>query len=237
MKAISLFSGMGGDSLGMKKAGFEVIAHSEINPVFQQTHKVNFPDCQLIGTGDLSKTTDDELASFAGDPLGPVDLIFAGFPCQGFSNAGQKKVNDPRNTLFKEFLRATKIIQPNYIIGENVKGLLSRKNFEGRNYIDLIKESFEEEGYKIFYETLLASDYGLPQKRERLFIVGIKESILTELSSMQSLWDHIPVPFGDDTYPLCIPTGPCAIGRPQKGLVYTLFFLLMRWWLNIKKNH
>jgi len=208
MKAISLFSGMGGDSLGMKKAGFEVIAHSEINPVFQQTHKVNFPDCQLIGTGDLSKTTDDEFASFAGAPLGPVDLIFAGFPCQGFSNAGQKKVNDPRNTLFKEFLRATRIIQPNYIIGENVKGLLSRKNFEGRNYIDLIKESFEEEGYKIFYETLLASDYGLPQKRERLFIVGIKESILTELSSMQSLWDHIPVPTGDNI-------------RQEKGSLYS----------------
>ena len=116
---------MGGDSLGMKNAGFEVIAHSEINPVFQQTHKLNFPDCQLIGTGDLSKTTDEELAHFT---KSSVNLIFAGFPCQGFSNAGQKKVNDPRNTpvgvasgagaLFKEFLRATRIIPAE--LGDNL---------------------------------------------------------------------------------------------------------------------
>jgi len=172
MKAISLFSGMGGDSLGMKRAGFEVIAHSEINPTFQKTHKLNFPECELIGTGNISQTTDDEFLKYKGK----VQLIFAGFPCQSFSNAGNKKPNDPRNTLFKEFLRATKIIKPNYIIGENVKGLLSRKTVGGENYIDLIKEAFEGEGYVISYKMLTASKYGLPQKRERLFIVGIKNT-------------------------------------------------------------
>ena len=173
MKAISLFSGMGGDSLGMKRAGFEVIAHSEINPIFQKTHKLNFPKCELIGTGNISQTADDEFLKYEGI----VQLIFAGFPCQSFSNAGNKEPNDPRNTLFKEFLRATKIIKPDYIVGENVKGLLSRKTSEGENYIDLIKEAFEEEGYVISYKMLMASEYGLPQKRERLFIVGIKKSI------------------------------------------------------------
>ena len=88
--AISLFSGMGGGSLGMERAGFEVIAHSEIDQVSQQSHKINFPNCKLIGTGDLSKTTDDELASFA---EAKVDLIFAGFYNQKSASASE----DPKS--------------------------------------------------------------------------------------------------------------------------------------------
>ena len=123
MNAISLFSGMGGDSLGLTNAGFNLVAYSEKEKQMKETHDLNFTDCELIGSdvgSDIKKITDDEFLKYKDK----VDLIFAGFPCQGFSNAGKKKLNDPRNTLFKEFVRATKLINPKFIIGENVKGLL-----------------------------------------------------------------------------------------------------------------
>lgn len=122
--AISLFSGMGGDTLGMLQAGVNVIAYSEHK--YRDIHEKNIKNCRLLGKevkSDITKIENKELQKYKGK----ADLIFAGFPCQGFSHAGKKKINDPRNTLFKEFLRATKIIKPKYIIGENVTGLLTRK--------------------------------------------------------------------------------------------------------------
>lgn len=92
--------------------------------------------------------------------------------CQGFSNAGKKMDDDPRNTLFREFLRVTRLVKPSLIIGENVKGLLSRKTTSGEPYIDVIVSEFQQLGYSIQYKVLRADDYGVPQKRERLIIVG-----------------------------------------------------------------
>ena len=91
--------------------------------MLKETHELNFPNTVLLGQGDITKTSDDEFLQYKGK----VNLIFAGFPCQGFSHAGKKLPDDPRNTLFREFLRSTRLIKPKYIIGENVKGLLSRK--------------------------------------------------------------------------------------------------------------
>ena len=175
MKAISLFSGMGGDSLGIQNAGFELVAYSECEKEMKETHELNFPGTILIGCGDITKTTDGSLLEYKGI----IDLIFAGFPCQGFSHAGKKLPDDPRNTLFREFLRSTIIIQPKYIIGENVKGLLSRKNVEGKPYIDIIKEEFSNVGYNIYYKVYMCSklDIGVPQNRERLIIVGIRRDL------------------------------------------------------------
>lgn len=167
MKAISLFSGMGGDTLGMQNAGVDVVAFSEYNKDTIESHMANFPDSKLIGDGDITKTTDDELKEYS-----DVDIIFAGFPCQGFSNAGKKMPDDPRNTLFREFARATSVIKPKFIIGENVKGLLSRKNYDGEMYIDIIEREFKDLGYDICYGLVKCENHGVPQKRVRLFIVG-----------------------------------------------------------------
>ena len=172
MKAVSLFSGMGGDTLGMKQAGINVIAYSEIDKTFQQTHNKNFKDCKLIGDGNILNTTDEELLKYK-----EADIIFAGFPCQGFSQAGKKLPNDPRNTLFREFVRATRLIEPEIIIGENVKGLLTRKTENDELYIDIIKKEFEDLGYTVSYQVLKCHEYGVPQKRERLFIVGLKSGL------------------------------------------------------------
>jgi len=95
--------------------------------------------------------------------------------CQGFSTAGKKKDDDPRNTMFLEFLRATKLISPNMIIGENVKGLLTKKASNGELYIDIIVAEFNKIGYDVIYKVFKCEEYNVPQKRERLIILGIKQ--------------------------------------------------------------
>jgi len=95
--------------------------------------------------------------------------------CQGFSNAGKKKEDDPRNTMFLEFLRVTKLVSPHMIIGENVKGLLTRKTSKQELYIDIIVSEFEKLGYNVVYQVFKTEQYNVPQKRERLIILGIKK--------------------------------------------------------------
>lgn len=176
MKAISLFSGMGGDSLGMIQAGLKLEAYSEKESVFCETHNLNILSCEFLGA-DITKIDDNVFERYTDD----IDLIFSGFPCQGFSNAGKKDVNDVRNTLFKEFLRATRLIKPKFIIGENVKGLISRKDKDGNNYIDVILEEFINIGYDVKYKVLKTDKYGIPQKRERLIIIGKRKDVISEL--------------------------------------------------------
>ena len=95
--------------------------------------------------------------------------------CQGFSNAGKKKDDDPRNTMFLEFLRVTRIVSPHMIIGENVKGLLTKKASNGELYIDIIVSEFNKIGYNVIFQVFKTEQYGVPQKRERLIILGIKK--------------------------------------------------------------
>jgi DNA (cytosine-5)-methyltransferase 1 len=172
--AISLFSGLGGDSLGMKQAGCKIIAYNELKPAFCKSHDANFPDSELICDGkitDISKLKDSCFEKYNGQ----TDILFAGFPCQGFSTAGKKKDDDPRNTMFLEFLRAAKLTNPWMIIGENVKGLLSRKTSKGELYIDVIVSEFEKLGYEVVHQVFKTEQYNVPQKRERLIILGIKK--------------------------------------------------------------
>ena len=172
--SISLFSGMGGDTLGMTLAGCNVIGYNELNPSFCKTHDLNF-NCELISDGkttDISKLKDECFLKFKNK----ADILFAGFPCQGFSTAGKKDENDPRNTLFLEFLRATRLIEPYMIIGENVKGLISRKTSTGDLYINVIVKEFEKLGYTVIYKVFRTENYNVPQSRERLIILGIKNN-------------------------------------------------------------
>jgi DNA (cytosine-5)-methyltransferase 1 len=166
LRAISLFSGLGGDTLGMHNAGYDVVGYVEKEEYIRTSHEANFPDCHLIGK-DITQIPDSDFEKFK-----DIDMIFAGFPCQGFSAAGKKEENDPRNTLFREFVRAVSIIKPKWFIGENVKGLLSRKTGDDKNYIDVITDEFKMLGYNVTYKVCKAHLYGVPQKRERLIILG-----------------------------------------------------------------
>ena len=172
--AVSLFSGLGGDALGMTQAGCKVIGYNELNLNFCKSHDANLKDCELICDGkitDISKLKDECFTKFKGK----TDIIFAGFPCCSFSSAGQRKLDDPRDTLFLEFLRATKLIEPSLIIGENVKGLLTKKTSKDELFIDIIVSEFEKLGYNVIYQIFKTEKYGVPQSRERLIIVGVKK--------------------------------------------------------------
>lgn len=169
--SISLFSGAGGDTLGMNNAGINVIGYVEWDRNAIDTHKQNFPECKLIGK-DITKIEDEEFKKYEG-----VDIIFGGFPCQSFSHGGKKKATDERGFLYQEFVRATKIIKPKFIIGENVKGLLSRKMEDGVLFIDKIIEDFTDAGYTLKYNLFNISNFGVPQSRKRVLIYGIRNDL------------------------------------------------------------
>ena len=196
MKSISLFSGMGGDTLGMEIAGCNVIAFNDFNRSSIDTHNANFPNCKLISTKDdkgktcidILKIPDTEFEKYKTED---IDFIFAGFPCQGFSNAGKKLPDDPRNTLFREFARVAKLIKPKYIIGENVSGLLSRKTAGGLTYISVIQNEFESIGYTIYYKVFKTTEFGVPQERKRLIIVGIRNDLNTNYNFPQPNYDEV----------------------------------------------
>ena len=175
-KAISLFSGCGGDSLGLENAGFNVVAFSEFKTAAINTHLANFPNSTLLkdskGSSDISKIPDEVFQAY-----NDISVVFAGFPCQGFSSAGKRKLTDSRNQMFRQFVRVVKATQPPHFIGENVSGLLSMKSGpkpEDPSMLEIIRQAFSEIGYTLTYKILEAKDYGVPQSRKRLLIVGWK---------------------------------------------------------------
>ena len=181
LKGMSLFSGMGGDTLGMKEAGIEVIAYNEREKTFCESHNMNFKDCKLIGgkeNSDIINIEDKEFLKYKNK----IDILFAGFPCQSFSTGGKRKIDDPRNTLFREFVRVSKLTNSKIIIGENVKGLLTKKTETGELYIDIIVEEFKKLDYSVKYKVVKCHKYGIPQKRERLIIIGIKNKYLNKFN-------------------------------------------------------
>lgn len=175
--AISLFSGAGGDTLGMERAGLKVVAFSENNAKAVATHRTVWPESKWLGEsvkGDITKIPDSEFEAYTGK----IFMMFAGFPCQGFSNAGKKAASDPRNRMFYEFLRAVRIVQPQWIMGENVAGLLTKKTDDGQSsVIDVIQQCFSEIGYPIVFNVYEMTSVGVPQSRKRIAIVGNRLSI------------------------------------------------------------
>jgi DNA (cytosine-5)-methyltransferase 1 len=196
--AISLFSGMGGDSLGIQNAGFDIIAFNEFDKAAINSHNLNFTNSELIFDPSQKKKDQTNIQSISDEIFSKykdkTDLIFAGHPCQGFSNGGKKLPNDPRNTLFREFIRVCRLIKPKYIIGENVDGLLNRKTSTGENYIDVIIKEFNAIGYNIVYKVCHAVKYNVPQLRKRLVYVGIRNDLNQSYS--------FPVPLNDGKHNL-----------------------------------
>ena len=166
--SLELFAGAGGLALGMHFAGFRHILLNEIDPMASETLRLNRPDWNVL-EGDVHKVDFTPLR-------GLVDFVSGGFPCQAFSYAGKKGgLNDTRGTLFFELARAVKEIQPKVFMGENVKGLLSHD--DGRT-LDVIRTAIAELGYTLVEPRVLkAVMYQVPQKRERLILVAIRNDI------------------------------------------------------------
>lgn len=170
--AVDLFCGAGGLSLGLCRAGVNIAVAVDIDKHACQTYKLNHPGVKVI-QGDLTtdETKNEIFESLHGTE---VDLVCGGPPCQGFSNAGLRMIDDPRNLLFKEFVTIVENKQPKVFIMENVEGLLSMNN--GRTYESII-ECFSNVGYKVRGHKLNAAEYGVPQKRKRVIIIGVRDDV------------------------------------------------------------
>lgn len=163
-KIISLFSGAGGMDLGMIQAGFEVIFANDFDKDAVATYEKNIG--KHIVLGDITKIKSNDIPCKSGE----VDLVIGGFPCQGFSIANKNRsMDDERNFLYLEMLRIIKDKQPKFFVAENVKGLL---NIQKGEVIKMIVNDFAKLGYKVDYKLLNAADYGVPQQRERVIIIG-----------------------------------------------------------------
>lgn len=167
---IDLFSGAGGFSLGFESAGFDIAAAVEIDPIHCATHEFNFPHCTTICRNVLDIRGEDIRHM---SHLGTKDIavVFGGAPCQSFSLIGKRSPDDPRSSLVHHFVRLVLELQPTYFAFENVKGLTVGSH---RQVLEQMIEAFERGGYRVLlpYRILNAADYGVPQNRHRLFLVG-----------------------------------------------------------------
>lgn len=172
-RSIELFAGAGGLALGLENAGFEVALLNELDQHAGATLKKNRPYWN-VAVGDIARIDFSRYRN-------KIDLLSGGFPCQAFSYAGNKLgFGDIRGTLFFELMRAVDEIQPRVFLGENVRGLLNHDN--GRT-IETIKHKIEEIGYTLIPpQVLKAIYYKVPQKRERLFLVGIRNDLIKDIT-------------------------------------------------------
>ncbi len=174
MNVLDLFCGCGGFSKGFEEAGFTIKLGIDIWEDAVKTYRLNFPKAATI-TEDITKLDYKDLLEAASVSKDNVDVIIGGPPCQGFSVSGKRLLDDPRNILYKSFVRMVEGIQPKVFVMENVPGIV--KLFNGQVKEQVI-EDFSALGYRVSMKQLTASDYGVPQARKRVFFVGInKEKI------------------------------------------------------------
>jgi DNA (cytosine-5)-methyltransferase 1 len=172
---IDLFSGAGGLSLGFEQAGFDIAASIEIDPIHCAVHEFNFPHCTSICT-DAAEISGSEIRVRAGLGRTPVEVVFGGAPCQGFSLIGKRALDDPRNSLLLQFLRLVVELDANYFVFENVRGLTIG---EHRQLLEELIGEFRAHGYNVLlpYRVLNAADFGVPQDRLRVFLMGAKDGL------------------------------------------------------------
>lgn len=173
--AIALFSGCGGMSLGFAAEGFNLVGHVEIEESANKIYADNFEGSELIGT-DICKIKDEEIEAWK-NKYGEIDVIIGGPPCQGFSLAGKRDPNDIRNELYMYYVHVVSKVRPKVFVMENVRLLTSMKTPKGSLFIDDIIDSFSKEGYTIFRNEVNSADYGVPQSRERVILVGVRNDI------------------------------------------------------------
>lgn len=170
-KVIDLFCGIGGFSYGFEMTdNFEVVLGVDIWDVALNTFSVNHHSTELL-LEDLTLIP----SSYWNKYKNKIDVIIAGPPCQGFSIIGKRDVNDERNTLFEEVVRVTSIVNPKYVVIENVVGLLSMKNDQGLDIKKIIQSEFEKIGYRTAFKVLNAADFGVPQARKRVIFLISKD--------------------------------------------------------------
>lgn len=167
---LDLFAGCGGLSLGFQRAGYTVLAGVDVDDVARKTyeHNIDAPALDI----DLSETSPE--AFFERVPFGPddIDVVCGGPPCKGYSYSGYRDPDDDRNALVYDFVDYVRYIRPSAFLMENVRGLL---DMEGGSVVDGLVDEFRGIGYDADYRKLNAAEYGVPQSRKRVFVVGMSD--------------------------------------------------------------
>lgn len=172
--AVDLFAGAGGMTLGFEKAGFDVLAAVELDPIHASVHEYNFPFWTTI-CKSVTETTAREIRELSAIGDRPIDVVFGGPPCQGFSLMGKRNIDDDRNSLVSHFLRLVVDLRPKFFVMENVRGITVGKH---QKILHQIIDEFQSHGYQVAenYQVLNAANYGVPQNRHRLFLMGCQKS-------------------------------------------------------------
>ncbi|OKH27735.1 DNA cytosine methyltransferase [Chroogloeocystis siderophila] len=183
--AVDLFAGAGGFSLGIEKAGFDVLVAVEHDPIHACTYAFNFPLTRVLAA-DVSKISGDDIREAATRAYrshypqanqswdGRIDLVFGGPPCQGFSIMGKRSLDDERNNLVFHFHRLVTELSPSYFLMENVPGMAIGQY---KLWCAQLKTQFEQAGYQVEVQILNAADFGVPQRRRRLFFLGSQQKV------------------------------------------------------------
>ncbi len=174
--AVDLFAGAGGMTLGFEQAGFDVLAAVEIDPIHCAVHQYNFPFWSIF-CQDINRISGQFIRRNSKIKNREIDVVFGGPPCQGFSLIGKRLLEDPRNLLVFHFVRIVDELKPKFFVFENVKGMAAGNH---QTFIQELINKFEYYGYKVQqpYQVLNAAYYGVPQKRERLFLLGCREDLI-----------------------------------------------------------
>ena len=192
LRALDLFAGAGGTTLALKQAGFEVSVAAEIDPAKANTLRRNQPDTKVLGAndtcGDVTKLGASDLTPSLTGAEVRYDLIVGCPPCQGYSLQGSRNPRDPRNRLFEDLLRLAIALRPSAVVMEIVPGM---GTLSGGRFLSSFLSGLEGAGYSTTIWNLRASDYGVPQLRERLFVIGMRDGELqsphTKVSP-QTVW-------------------------------------------------
>lgn len=163
---VDLFCGAGGLSSGLTQAGYTPVLGIDYDADSLSSYVANHPDTPVIGT-DISQVSGGEIRRMVGNR--EVDLLAGGPSCQGFSTHGKREADDPRNFLFRQFMRVTEELRPRWVLIENVRGLLT---YRDGYFKKVICESLEKLGYEVECKVLCAADYGVPQYRYRIFFIA-----------------------------------------------------------------
>lgn len=174
MKLVDLFAGAGGLSCGLEQAGFKPILANELHETYGSTYVLNHPETSVI-IGDIRKVLAEDIKEHLKVKPGEVDLLSGGPPCQGFSiNAPIRTLDDPRNHLFKDFLRIAEILMPKAILIENVPGIISLGQ---GTVVEQIYKELTGLGYSVDHRILFAGHYGIPQMRFRTVFIAIQGNV------------------------------------------------------------
>lgn len=188
-KVISTFSGCGGSSLGYMWAGGKVLLAVEWDDNAVETYRLNFPQTTIFH-GDIAKLSVEQALEMAGVKAGELDIFDGSPPCQGFSTAGKRQIDDPRNQLFKEYIRLLRRLRPKVFIMENVSGMVKGKM---KLIFAEIMQELKASGYQVSARLMDAAYFGVPQHRQRMIFIGVRNDLGIMPSHPKGQSELIPI--------------------------------------------